>query len=47
MPIIDANGARLFYRFDGPPEAPVLMLSNSLGTVMQRLQTTFRAYKRN
>ena len=32
MPIVDANGARLFYRFDGPPEAPVLMLSNSLGT---------------
>jgi len=35
VPIIDANGARLFYRFDGPPEAPVLMLSNSLGTELE------------
>lgn len=26
------DGARLFYRFDGPPDAPVLVLSNSLGT---------------
>jgi 3-oxoadipate enol-lactonase len=32
MPFVDANGARLFYRFDGPVGAPVLMLCNSLGT---------------
>src|ERR1700687_6165334 len=32
MPFVHANGARLFYRLDGEPEAPVLMLSNSLGT---------------
>jgi 3-oxoadipate enol-lactonase len=32
MPFANADGARLFYRLDGPPEAPVLMLSNSLGT---------------
>ncbi len=27
---IDVNGARVAYRFDGPLDAPVLMLSNSL-----------------
>ena len=32
MPFIDADGARLFYRFDGPSDRPVLVLSNSLGT---------------
>src|ERR1700687_2117809 len=32
MPFVPAIGARLFYRPDGEPEAPVLMLSNSLGT---------------
>jgi 3-oxoadipate enol-lactonase len=32
MPFIDATGARLFYRFDGPEDRPVLVLSNSLGT---------------
>jgi 3-oxoadipate enol-lactonase len=32
MPFADSNGARLNYRFDGPVDAPVLVLSNSLGT---------------
>lgn len=32
MPFADSNGARLNYRFDGPADAPVLVLSNSLGT---------------
>ncbi|MEO5765457.1 MAG: 3-oxoadipate enol-lactonase [Casimicrobiaceae bacterium] len=32
MPVADATGARLHYRFDGPDDAPVLLLSNSLGT---------------
>ncbi len=32
MPFVDAAGARLFYRFDGPEDRPVLVLSNSLGT---------------
>ena len=32
MPFADVTGARLRYRFDGPDEAPVLLLSNSLGT---------------
>src|SRR5258708_12553027 len=32
MPFLDSNGIRLFHRFDGPERAPVLALSNSLGT---------------
>jgi 3-oxoadipate enol-lactonase len=32
MPFAEVNGARLLYRFDGPEDAPVLMLCNSLGT---------------
>ncbi len=32
MPFAESNGARLNYRFDGPVDAPVLVLSNSLGT---------------
>jgi 3-oxoadipate enol-lactonase len=32
MPFVESNGARLNYRFDGPADAPVLALSNSLGT---------------
>jgi 3-oxoadipate enol-lactonase len=32
---IASDGAALAYRFDGPVDAPVLMLSNSLGTAME------------
>src|SRR5258708_26791077 len=32
MPMIDADGCPLWVDVDGPPRAPVLMLSNSLGT---------------
>jgi 3-oxoadipate enol-lactonase len=32
MPFVDLAGARFHYRFDGAEHAPVLMLSNSLGT---------------
>lgn len=32
MPFLEIDGARIHYRFDGPDEAPVLLLSNSLGT---------------
>ena len=35
MPFADVSGARLHYRFDGPAGAPVLMLSNSLGTSLE------------
>ena len=32
MPAIDAEGCRIHAEVEGPPDAPVLMLSNSLGT---------------
>src|SRR5438132_3779755 len=32
MPFIDARGTRIFRRFDGSPDKPLLVLSNSLGT---------------
>lgn len=32
MPALQFNGLRLHYRLDGPEQAPVLVLSNSLGT---------------
>ncbi|MBL8697589.1 MAG: 3-oxoadipate enol-lactonase [Alphaproteobacteria bacterium] len=32
MPFVDIPGARLFHRFDGPADGPVVLLSNSLGT---------------
>jgi 3-oxoadipate enol-lactonase len=34
MPAVSVNGCRLHYRFDGPEAAPVLLLSNSLGTTL-------------
>ncbi len=32
MPVLEANGIKVNYRIDGADTAPVLMLSNSLGT---------------
>ena len=32
MPFANCNGARLFYRLEGVPEKPVLVLSHSIGT---------------
>jgi hypothetical protein len=32
MPVIDADGCPLWVEVEGPQRAPVLMLSNSLGT---------------
>lgn len=32
MPIMEADNLRLHYRFDGPEDAPCVILSNSLGT---------------
>lgn len=32
MPFVQAEGARIHYRFDGREDRPVLVLSNSLGT---------------
>jgi 3-oxoadipate enol-lactonase len=32
MPYVDLPAGKFFYRYDGSPDAPVLILSNSLGT---------------
>jgi len=34
VPFIDASDVRIHYRFDGPENAPVVMLGNSLGTTL-------------
>jgi 3-oxoadipate enol-lactonase len=38
MPKIEVNGARLFYTLSGKSDAPVLMMSNSLGTALEMWQ---------
>lgn len=43
MPFAESNGARLNYRFDGPAEAPALVLSNSLGTNLSMWDPQIRA----
>ena len=43
MPFAETNGARLNYRFDGPADAPVLVLSNSLGTNLSMWDTQIPA----
>jgi 3-oxoadipate enol-lactonase len=35
MPFVQAEGARIFHRLEGPKDAPVLVLSNSLGTNLE------------
>jgi 3-oxoadipate enol-lactonase len=32
LPFVDLDAGRIHYRFDGPPEGPVIVFSNSLGT---------------
>ena len=38
MPKVEVNGARLFYTLSGKTDAPVLMMSNSLGTTLDMWQ---------
>ena len=52
MQLVPINGTSLAYRFDGPEGAPVLMLSNSLGTnsgmwdaQIERLSSHFRVLR--
>ncbi len=46
MPRIEVNGARLFYTLSGKADAPVLMLSNSLGTTLDMWQPQLAALER-
>lgn len=43
MPKIEVNGARLFYTLSGKSDAPVLMMSNSLGTALEMWQPQLAA----
>lgn len=52
MPFVQTDGARLYWRCDGPESAPALLLSNSIGTdhslwdpVMPALQRAFRVIR--
>jgi 3-oxoadipate enol-lactonase len=43
MPKIEVNGARLFYTLSGKADAPVLMMSNSLGASLEMWQPQLAA----
>lgn len=45
--ITTGDGCRLAYRFDGPEDAPVLMLSNSLGTSLGMWEPQIKAWTRD
>lgn len=45
--ITTGDGCRIFYRFDGPEGAPVLLLSNSLGTDMEMWAPQMQAWARD
>jgi 3-oxoadipate enol-lactonase len=44
MPFVEAEGARLYYQLEGHETAPVLMLSNSLGTALEMWDPQVRAF---
>jgi len=46
VPLLDFPDARLHYRLDGPAEAPVLVLSNSLGTDLTMWDPQIPAFSR-
>ncbi|MCK9540903.1 MAG: 3-oxoadipate enol-lactonase [Novosphingobium sp.] len=49
LTIITGDGCRIAYRFDGPADAPVLLLSNSLGTDLtmwaQQIEAFSKTYR--
>ncbi len=47
MPMIDAGGATLHVEMEGPEDAPVLMLSNSLGTDLHMWDPQAEAFARD
>ena len=46
MNFLAANGIRLAYRIDGPEDAPVLVLVNSLGTNLQMWEPQMAQFRR-
>lgn len=47
LTITTGDGCRIAYRFDGPADAPVLLLSNSLGTDMTMWAPQIEAFSKN
>jgi 3-oxoadipate enol-lactonase len=47
MPFAEISGGSLHYQFDGDPDAPVLLLSNSLGTDLSMWQRQVAALSSN
>lgn len=47
MPYIEIDDRRLHYQLDGPAAAPVLVLSNSLGTTLEMWQPQLEAFSRH
>jgi 3-oxoadipate enol-lactonase len=47
MPVIDANGCPIYVAMEGPENAPVLMLSNSLGTTHAMWQPQVDAFTKH
>lgn len=47
MPVVPVADAKLHYRFDGPEDAPVLVLSNSLGTSLAMWDAQVPAFSRS
>ena len=46
MPFAEVGGARIHYRWDGPEDAPVVLLSNSLGTDFSMWDTQAAAWSK-
>jgi 3-oxoadipate enol-lactonase len=44
MPFVEADGAQLYYQLEGHENAPVLLLSNSLGTALEMWDPQVRAF---
>jgi 3-oxoadipate enol-lactonase len=47
MPIIPVAGSLLNYRLDGPSDAPIIMLGNSLGTTLELWDDQLAAFARH
>ena len=47
MPVIDSDGCPIHVEVEGPDDAPVLMLSNSLGTDLQHVGRPGQAFAKH
>jgi 3-oxoadipate enol-lactonase len=47
MPIVNADGCAIYVEVDGPERAPVLVLSNSLGTTLHMWDAQVAPFSRD